>query len=207
MPSRSLCVHPDWIETVQQAYESAYVSSRCPNQQEFVDRIPVSPTKVGLSIDTLNQFRKGESVDRENFYALCDRIGLKAEQITVARLEETEVMTEAPPKTALDVAANEPGGELVTLPPVDDEYLEEPNVKEIIEENIQNLSIVEGTAVNKVDQMSIDGSEDETSSNDTTDLTEGAARKTERNCQSAKEVRAGGILINKANRINYHSGN
>jgi hypothetical protein len=131
MPSRSLCVHPDWIETVNQAYEDAYVSSRCPNQKDFADRIPVSPTQVGLSIETLNKFRKGESVDREYFYALCDRLGLKAEQITVARLE-TEVLTEAPPTTVMDMAADESGGELATVPPViDAEYadVEEPTTQ------------------------------------------------------------------------------
>jgi len=148
MPSRSLCVHPDWIEQVNQAYKTAYEISRCPNQKDFADRIDVSPTQVGLSIDTLNKFLAGceaGKVDRAYFYALCKRLKLDAEQIQegYANAEYEEVLAsegvkqtpwhQAPIQTQNDtlepsqLSSNNPfpEGPLSTTSPF---YIQRPNI-------------------------------------------------------------------------------
>lgn len=83
MPSRSLRIHSNYVAAVRAAHRQAYDSSRCSNQREFASLIKVDETKTGMGIDTLNNFLDGKAVDRSYFFALCDRLGLKASEICI----------------------------------------------------------------------------------------------------------------------------
>jgi len=97
MPSRSLKVHSHYTATVNAAYEQEYGNGRYSSQREFAALIKVDDTKTGIVRDTLINFLAGEAVDRPYFFALCDRLGLKALDITQELSEEEtlESSTEA----------------------------------------------------------------------------------------------------------------
>lgn len=211
MPSRSLCVHPDWIETVQQAYESAYGSSRCPNQKDFADRIPVSPTQVGLSIDTLNKFRQGEPVARGYFYALCDRFGLQAEQVTTGRIEAA-VVAEPSTMDVIAFAANTSGGELATVPPIIDaaytdvQHATEQDVAKMTKDIEQTIETVEeqAIAVAEAEHVTVntgDRADQSAAETKTPKPTEPAVPKDIKVKQSIKTVKRGGIAIGSTTRM------
>jgi hypothetical protein len=120
--SRSLKVHPQFLESVGAAYEQALMSSRC-SQKEFAELIKVTDTKIGMGVDTLNKFLKGEAIDRPYFFAICDRIGLRQ------KISKIGIPGDADPEIAqkerdglleMAFAPELKGGELATMPGVID---------------------------------------------------------------------------------------
>ena len=217
--SRSLKVHPQFLESVGAAYEQALMSSRC-SQKEFAELIKVTDTKIGMGVDTLNKFLKGEAIDRPYFFAICDRIGLRQ------KISKIGIPGDADPEIAqkerdglleMAFAPEQKGGELATMAGViDADYVDVRDEQQNADQGSETTSSIsieqevetnEGFMFGHTGQVNID-QEDKSQPSEPerskTDHEESDVPQTPKSVKQAAKVNTG-FMFGSSDRVNISS--